>query len=143
MTATRSQILHEARTWLGTPFHHQARTKGVGVDCAGLVIGVGQALGFSIEDHPRRNYSRFPVVGRSLINYVEKNGIQVPIDQAAVGTVLVFWIHKRTRPQHMAIVAPHGKIIHAWYEAGEVVETHLGPYWDERTHAAYDYEGVM
>ena len=37
-----NDIVTEARTWVRTPYHHQARLKGVGVDCAGLVIGVAR-----------------------------------------------------------------------------------------------------
>ena len=31
-----NQIVTQARTWIGTPFHHQARLKGKGCDCLGL-----------------------------------------------------------------------------------------------------------
>ena len=37
---TRARIVMIARTWAGTPYHHQASTKGVGTDCLGLVRGV-------------------------------------------------------------------------------------------------------
>lgn len=36
----RERVIAEAATWLGTKFHHRARLKGVGVDCAQLLIGV-------------------------------------------------------------------------------------------------------
>lgn len=38
--ATRTDILAVARDWLGTPYVHQASTKGAGCDCLGLVRGV-------------------------------------------------------------------------------------------------------
>jgi len=41
----RAAVVAEARTWLGTPFHHLARVKGAGVDCAQLLIGVYHACG--------------------------------------------------------------------------------------------------
>jgi cell wall-associated NlpC family hydrolase len=37
-------ILAEARQWLGTPYRHQASTRGVACDCLGLVRGVWRAL---------------------------------------------------------------------------------------------------
>ena len=37
---TRAAIVAEARSWLGTPYHHQASRKGAGADCLGLVRGV-------------------------------------------------------------------------------------------------------
>lgn len=42
---TRDEVVQEARSWLGTPFVHQASRKGVGTDCAGLVRGVLRGLG--------------------------------------------------------------------------------------------------
>jgi hypothetical protein len=42
---TRAQVATQARAWIGTPFAHQHRARGVGVDCVGLVIGVARELG--------------------------------------------------------------------------------------------------
>lgn len=36
----RETVAQEAREWIGTPYHHHARIKGVGVDCAQLLCGV-------------------------------------------------------------------------------------------------------
>lgn len=43
-TANGDQVVEIARTWLGTRYHHQAHTKGVGCDCIGLVIGIWEEL---------------------------------------------------------------------------------------------------
>ena len=48
----REKIVAEARSWIGTPFHHAARLKGVGVDCANLLIGVYAAAGIAEEFTP-------------------------------------------------------------------------------------------
>ena len=40
----RAAVLAEARSWLGTPYRHQASRKGVGCDCLGLVRGVWRTL---------------------------------------------------------------------------------------------------
>src|SRR5690349_11447583 len=34
----RARLLDEARTWLLTPWHHNARVRGAGVDCGQLLI---------------------------------------------------------------------------------------------------------
>ena len=44
------EIVAEARSWLGTPWHYQASVKGVGTDCTGVVRGVGNALGLMRYD---------------------------------------------------------------------------------------------
>lgn len=36
----RKLVISEARSWLGTPYNHKARIKGVGVDCGGLLYQV-------------------------------------------------------------------------------------------------------
>jgi NlpC/P60 family putative phage cell wall peptidase len=41
----RAQVVAEAKSWLGTPYHHHARIKGVGVDCAQLLCAVYEACG--------------------------------------------------------------------------------------------------
>jgi cell wall-associated NlpC family hydrolase len=51
MNAT--DIVAVARSWLGTPYHHQATLKGVGCDCLGLVRGVYADLcGHAPEEPP-------------------------------------------------------------------------------------------
>jgi NlpC/P60 family putative phage cell wall peptidase len=45
--AQRLSVLELAQAWLGTPYHHQARIQGVGVDCATLLCEVYHAAGVS------------------------------------------------------------------------------------------------
>ena len=48
---SRSLIVAEARSWIGTPYRHQASLKGVGCDCLGLVRGVWRAV---VGEEPER-----------------------------------------------------------------------------------------
>ena len=41
----RAAVLEEARSWLGTPYHHMGRVKGVGCDCLTLLAAVYHAAG--------------------------------------------------------------------------------------------------
>jgi hypothetical protein len=43
--STPELIVEAARSWVGTPFMHQQSLKGVGVDCVGVILGVGRELG--------------------------------------------------------------------------------------------------
>lgn len=43
--AQRAAVVREAMTWERTPYHHQGRLKGVGVDCAMLPMEVYHAAG--------------------------------------------------------------------------------------------------
>lgn len=42
MAFTREQVIAEARTWLGTLWHHQASVQRVGCDCIGFVRGAAE-----------------------------------------------------------------------------------------------------
>src|SRR5882762_1230801 len=61
LMVTRAQVVECARSYIGTPWHHQARVKGPqgGIDCAGLVICVGEELKL-FESVETPNYSRYP-----------------------------------------------------------------------------------
>ena len=50
---TRPAIVAAARSWLGTPYHHAADIKGVGVDCAMLLVRVFCDLGLVPPFDPR------------------------------------------------------------------------------------------
>ncbi len=39
-----SRIVASARGWIGTPYVHQASTKGAGCDCLGLLRGVWREI---------------------------------------------------------------------------------------------------
>lgn len=49
----RAAIIAEARSWIMTPYHHQADVKGAGVDCAMLLVRVCVDLGFGPPFDPR------------------------------------------------------------------------------------------
>ena len=41
----RAQIVRAAKTWIGTPYHHRAATKGAGADCAFFPVAVYMECG--------------------------------------------------------------------------------------------------
>jgi cell wall-associated NlpC family hydrolase len=54
------RIMEVTRSWIGTPFRHQGRSKTTGVDCAGLVIEVGIEAGvLSLTDEQRKRLCRY------------------------------------------------------------------------------------
>ncbi|RBP03796.1 hypothetical protein DFR50_14244 [Roseiarcus fermentans] len=52
----RAAVVEAARAWLGTPYHHLGDIRGVGVDCAMLLVRVYVDLGL-IEPFDPRPYS--------------------------------------------------------------------------------------
>lgn len=141
MTVTRQDIIAAARTYLGTPHHHQGRLRGVGVDCIGLISGVGKALGLTGHDH--RRYSRHPD-GVTLIRELDKGLVWMKGCKcnAEPGDVLVFWMDRaKKKPQHVAILTDYG-MIHTHQGVGKVVEHRFTGAWARRLVAVYRFPGI-
>src|SRR5262245_33676873 len=136
----RDQIIAEARTWLRTPFRHQGRVKGVGVDCAGLVVMVGQSLGLLTYD--TREYGVIPNP-RRMKGLLDQYLVPIQLGEFKPGDVVYmafkqFPVHP---PMHLAIVTDVG-IIHAFATNKIVVEHSLDAEWRGRFRNAYSYPGV-
>ena len=86
-TTPRAHIIAQAREWLGTPFHHQARVKGVGADCAGLVIGVARALDIVGPDFDVAAYPRTPD-GTTLIRLLDQHMTRIALAAMQGGDVV-------------------------------------------------------
>jgi len=41
----RKAIIEETKSWIKTPWHHEARVKGAGVDCGMLILQVYETVG--------------------------------------------------------------------------------------------------
>lgn len=123
---TRAEVVSEARSWLGTPYQHQARVKGIGVDCAGLLIGVARALGLVAPAFDVNGYARLPD-GWSLIENCERHMQRTAPDAMRDGDAVV--VRFDSEPQHFGLLAPysHGglSIIHAASKHKRVIETRL------------------
>ncbi len=144
-TVKAQDVIDEARTWIGTPFMHQGRMKGKGVDCVGLLIGVAHALGLS--DFDFRAYGRIPVP-EQMKRLLEMNLIQVDLSQIRCADVL--WL-KLGQPRHIALFTEKGTIIHVNERigkstprglAGRCVEHILDQVWRQRIVAVYRIPGV-
>ena len=135
----RECIVAEARLWIDTPFVHQGRVLGVGVDCAGLIICVGNAL--QLLDYDETGYPPKPD-GVSLQRSCDAQLIR--IDDYRLGDVVLFRFG--AEPQHLAIVGDYAfggfSIIHAYAPNKRVIETTFDAIWKRRIVQAYRYPGV-
>lgn len=120
------QIVDIARRWVDTPFHHQARLEGVGVDCVGLVIGVAREIGAVAPSFDITGYGRVPD-GVQLRRHLDEH--MVPLEHADMAPGDVVLVAFDSHPQHVGIVGDylHGglSIIHASGAHGRVLETRL------------------
>lgn len=117
------QVL-KAHEWLGTPYIENAQLKGVGCDCAGLLIGVFAECG--IEDDFRKIG-----LAKALEKYFTKP--QIPIQ----GDILVFKMPNH-EAFHLGILCADNKFIHAHWSQG-VVKNTFGNWFKARFIAAYRY----
>lgn len=131
-----------SRRYLDVPFLHQGRDKKLGVDCVGLLICVGQDLGLDIQ--ASSDYSMLPQ-GKKLIEEIKKNGcIEIPVEQAMPGDIMVFWLSKREVgiEQHAAILTEKG-MLHALNSrggSGKVVEHEFTENWKRRLMSVWRYQ---
>lgn len=136
----RARIVEAARSWCGTPFRHQGRKKGVGVDCIGVVWGVARELG--IEADIPANYSTSPsgdLVLRGCAQHLVK-----PADQTRPlpGQIMVLWGFDRETPQHFAILGGDPwkiTMIHAFSRRQQVIEDVYMAFWAKRFVALYEF----
>jgi NlpC/P60 family putative phage cell wall peptidase len=143
---TGDLIVREARSWLGTPFHHQGRLKGIGVDCIGLVVGIARDLNLT-DRHgkhyfDRQDYGREPYRGQ-LQEELEDHLLAVKASQAQAGDVLL--LKFAVEPQHVGILTAQSTLIHAYSRysrLNQCVEHRLAQIWQGRIAGAYRYPGV-
>ena len=115
----RAAVVAEAREWLGTPFHHQGRVKGAGVDCAMLLAEIYRRCG--LVPHVDPGY--YPPdwhLHRDAERYLEK---LMPYARElagppAPGDVAVFRFGRTF--SHGAIVVDWPRLIHAYWRRGVV-----------------------
>lgn len=143
---TRTQVVEQARTWIGTPFHHAARTKGLGVDCVGLLVGVSRELGLVASDFDVPLYTPTPD-GHTMLRWCNLYMTQVAEPAMQPGDIIV--VITDAFPQHLAILGNyvHGglSIIHAASNASppRVIETRLMFSRSLRFVAAYALPGIV
>ncbi len=138
----RADIVALARSWLGTPYCHQASLKGIGCDCLGLVRGVyAEAFGRPAETPPPYSRDWAEATGReTMIDAAARHLTAVLPGDAAPGDVLIFRLRPAAMAKHAAIMTTPAQMIHA-IEGAAVCEIHITPWWRRRIAAAFRFTG--
>lgn len=143
MTLARSAIVVEARSWIGTPYRHQASLKGVGCDCLGLVRGVWRAV---IGSEPERAPPYAPgwaeASGEEALAEAAARHLMA-VDRSAFrdGDVLLFRWRAGMPAKHAAIVTSADTMVHA-HDGAAVAEVALAPWWRRRLAYAFSFPGA-
>lgn len=152
MQKSPSDVITEARRWIGTPYHHQARLRGHGSDCIGTVCGVGLALGLMGDDFrerfkPFEGYSRVPnprVMRRAMETFFDP--LPTPRDQLPPLASIAWLEWREDLPMHLAIIASFADrptMIHSFEPVRQCVEHTFDPSWRERVHSFWSYRGLV
>lgn len=135
-----ADVVAVARSWLGTPYRHQASAKGAGADCLGLIRGVWREL-YGAEPEATPPYTPdWSEVSRDEQLWRAADRWLRPVDGAALGDVLLFRMARTAPAKHLAIrsaMSPE-RIIHA-YSGRSVVESPLTGAWRRRIVAAFRF----
>ena len=139
----RADIVAVARSWIGTPYRHQASLKGVGCDCLGLIRGVWRAV---IGDEPECAPAYAPdwaeaSGGEALAQAALRNLVAIDCTEFAEGDVLLFRWRTHLPAKHAAIVASADTMIHA-HDGASVAEVALAPWWRRRIAYAFRFPGL-
>ena len=127
---TRPKIIALARSWIGTPYHHQASKKAVGCDCLGLVRGVWRDFyGCEIAKVPPYSPDWGEAhIGEPLQKAAQRYLVSIPFHDACPGDVLLFRMQSHGAAKHLGIMTTHRTMVHAM-EGGAVSEVFLGKWW--------------
>lgn len=150
---TVEEIVEVARTWIGTPYHHQGATRQAGCDCLGLVRGVFFDLHAFHPELPPAYTPAWGEYGKDelMLEAAQRNLVQVsvaekghvlPIAQQRwdVGDVLLFRARIGAVAKHCGIVSGEDMMIHSYSGIG-VRETNIGV-WGSRTAGVFKFPGL-
>lgn len=132
---SREAVVAEARTWLGTPYHHDARVKGHGVDCAQFILwtfsnaGIIEPRvieGYTHDWHLHRNEEAYLAIVEEYLDAVDDLELSFEERQDVVlrpADVLVFRVGRTY--SHGAIVTGGSRVIHSYFPSRIVEEVEL------------------
>ncbi len=114
----RLAVVAEAMTWLRTPYHHNARVKGAGVDCGQFIIAAFVGAGL-VPDFDTGDYSADWMMHRSeerYLSFVERHLNRC--EQPLPGDVAV-WRFGHCF-SHGAVVVDWPRVLHAFLHENAV-----------------------
>lgn len=132
-TDDERQFVQAARGLVGTPFRHQGRVPGVGVDCIGVIIVAAKQVGWLPATFDVTGYAREPTHGlleKEMEKYLEVD---------SWGPIALMRLLQE--PQHVGVLDwDRATLIHAWQFNKQVVEHRLDTHWMNRIYRSYRWQ---
>lgn len=140
---SRGDVVHAARRWIGTPYHHQASLRGFGADCLGLVRGVHRDIYGDEPERPPAYSADWAETGghETMLSAAQRHLMAVEASAAAAGDVVIFRLRPGCVAKHAAILTARDSMVHA-VEGSGVVEVPLGRWWRRRIAGAFSFPGI-
>lgn len=136
-----NEIVAEALSWVGTPYRHQASSKGVGCDCLGLIRGVWRSLYGRNLDVPTDYAPDWAEAGgqERLLVGAQRNFEVREAGALAAGNLLIFRWRPHLPAKHAGIAVGQDHFVHAYQSAGSVVKSALVPQWRKRLAGVFTF----
>ena len=135
----RDLVVKEAYSWIGTPYRHQAMLKGVGVDCALILLAVFREAGlikdiempdYHVQWHLHRGEEKY----NKLISQYLK-----PTTDPKPGDVGLFRFGRLV--SHSVIVVDYPLVIHSAAESGVILDNANDGSFRDRLYGFYTFWG--
>lgn len=137
MSVDRKDLVKEARTWIGTKFKKGGRDR-TGVDCIGLLIGVGRTFQFDIKDSIEYSFSPEPSMFQ---NMVYDQTVHRDMNDVMEGSIVI--LRQSIFPMHTGIIAKNAAgswtIINANLKERRVIEQSIDV-WADLIISLRDYK---
>lgn len=138
----KALLMAQARSYIGTRFAHQGRSKVTGVDCLGLLLCVAQDAGLKLRQqevalYDRTDYGAFP--DAQMLRQQLETALE-PTQEMSVGDIVLLRIDGR--PQHLALISDYPVegafgMIHAYAPMRKVVEHRMDEVWVQRIEQVF------
>jgi NlpC/P60 family putative phage cell wall peptidase len=135
------RIVAEARSWIGTPYRHQASLKGVGCDCLGLLRGVWRGVMGSEPELPPPYSPDWAEAGAdTLVQAARRHLVEIEPSIIAAGDVLLFRWRADLPAKHCAIASSESTMVHA-HDGACVAEVAFRSWWRRHLSFAFRFPG--
>ena len=140
---SRETIVQSARSWIGTPYHHQASLKHIGCDCLGLLRGVWrECCGDEPESPPPYRPEWAEASGEErLMAAALRWLVPVAAHDPQAGDVVLFRWREDLPAKHIGIATSATTMIHA-HDGACVCEVSLGSAWRRRIAGIFSFPGL-
>ncbi|MCH2078090.1 MAG: NlpC/P60 family protein [Rhodobacteraceae bacterium] len=139
---SRPDVVERARSWIGTPYRHQASLRGTGADCLGLVRGVWRELkGREPAVMPAYTADWSEAEGEEALWLAARTHLREVRRAPEPGDIILFRMRDGMIAKHLGILSADGdlpRFIHA-YQGHGVTESPFSAPWQRRAVSYFEF----